>query len=369
MIHRQFRSLAALLCFVPLSLFGCGSGESPYSAPSQGSNSEPTTGAPKVVTGIDSKTLNPMTLPSTNPPGIPDGYIRQPAGWFHSSCVKEIPNGGSVDDQGNVTVNGTFIRQDPTPCPYAPILTTPGAPNSEGAGITGTDAGPPPDYQGYLEYAYQWSEGVGANMWDDVYVTMTVPDNPYIDNSQTIYLFPGLESSAACNSGNCFIYQPVLQYGCNPTLEYCTTWSFATYYVTGSGYSYYSPPLFTETGDTIYTYMAIVADNSGGFDWEIYASDQYYDYDTYQTETTSRALDFFISSALETYGLDSCYYLPQNDYAYFSGIALYAAKPNWNSYIKESYNPSIGPYGASPACGYDVDILPTGTYLFWRYND
>src|ERR1700729_1724292 len=83
-------------------------------------------GAPPTPGVTILSTTGPGTsVGGTNPPGVPDGYIPTPSGWFHSSCVRTVPNGGHVDTSLNITLNGEFIRQDP-PCPYEAILTTPG---------------------------------------------------------------------------------------------------------------------------------------------------------------------------------------------------------------------------------------------------
>src|SRR6266568_4644975 len=62
-------------------------------------------------------------------------FVATPAGWFHRSCVHEIPNGAKVDAAGNVTRADGTTFQIPK-CQYASTWNVPQPRSAPPAGPT-----------------------------------------------------------------------------------------------------------------------------------------------------------------------------------------------------------------------------------------
>lgn len=78
---------------------GCGA-ESPTSAPANQENSR----------SVDAEVAKVRDL-------LPPGYVETPNGQFHESCVHEVPEGGEVDKNGAVWLNGQLVSAPP-PCAF-----------------------------------------------------------------------------------------------------------------------------------------------------------------------------------------------------------------------------------------------------------
>jgi hypothetical protein len=134
------------------------------------------------------------TLDSNGQP--PADYVRTPNGYFHKSCVHDVPNGAQVDDNDNVTTNGVVTHFEP--CQY-PVISTPSA-------SLASSAPSPTIGHAWVESIEQDQSGQGFNLLE---VNSQIPGIPcYPGDQQTIYLFNGLEPVF-----NAFpLIQPVIGY-------------------------------------------------------------------------------------------------------------------------------------------------------------
>jgi hypothetical protein len=65
---------------------------------------------------------------------------------------------------------------------------------------------------GWVEDAYQFPPA-GMTDWDQIQAVLQVPTAPWTQTTQTVYFFPGVQSTL---DGGCGILQPVLQWGTSP---------------------------------------------------------------------------------------------------------------------------------------------------------
>src|SRR5689334_809799 len=48
---------------------------------------------------------------------LPAGYVETPNGQVHESCIHEVPEGGEVDKNGVIWLNGQVVSA-PSPCAF-----------------------------------------------------------------------------------------------------------------------------------------------------------------------------------------------------------------------------------------------------------
>ncbi len=128
----------------------------------------------------------------------PPGYLFTPGGrLLHASCVHEIPNGSTVDDDDNVHDSKGSLLMHLDACAY-PVLERRTHRASADAAI--------PGFTGYIDQATQVVPS-GATTWNFLQADVAVP-NWGGSNGETFFYWNGLYSPSNTN----FI-QPVLQWG------------------------------------------------------------------------------------------------------------------------------------------------------------
>ncbi|HWL88742.1 MAG TPA: hypothetical protein VNO21_23225 [Polyangiaceae bacterium] len=122
-------------------------------------------------------------------------FLRAPVGGIHRSCVHELEDGDSVDEQG--AIHSADGRVQPVgACGFAVKRAATSMPDS-------ADAVAPTD-NGWTEDA-NWTSPASLKLFS---AQFHVPAAPHSYTGQTIFLFPALEDTAGTA-----IIQPVLQYG------------------------------------------------------------------------------------------------------------------------------------------------------------
>ena len=234
-----------------------------------------------------------------------EGFVPTPAGWFHSSCVREVGEGALVDDSAEITaiVHRTGQRETLDPCLRVSILSGSAA------------AAPPPSITGgWVEDA--WLET--ANGIQTLQADISVPGGPGRNVNQLVYLFPGLEVSRASPMR---IFQPVLQWGASPAGG-GASWGIASWSVTSSGNALHSPLQSVNAGDAIHESM--VGSNCSGqtcSTWTISAVDNSRGVNSTLVVNNSSPLRLAQGGALEAYGIKACSDYPASPAA-FTGIGL-----------------------------------------------
>jgi hypothetical protein len=291
-------------------------------------------------------------------PTIPADYVFIPGGWTHPSCIHEVPNGAQIDEQLNVWVNGSIVAHY-APCAYTPIPITPNT------GIVSSNGANGPSYGGWVEDMEQLAPS--GDIFNFVYNEMTVPPVPDTQTPQTVYYFPGLESTI---DGNCGILQPVLQWGASPAYS-ATQWVGIAWWWAWSGQFFSKTACITSPGDTLKEWIAIGNSECGSYCTNYIVKLE--DTNTgcvasITTPNTTCQFNQAFPAVLEVdmgHPITSCTQVPSQ--AYFSDISLDlgpAVFPAFE-YTPVSYNPTpqfpIG--GNSPNCNWTMAWGSNDTFL------
>jgi hypothetical protein len=270
------------------------------------------------------------TLEQTDASQLP-GYVLTPAGWFHSSCVHEIPSGARVSIDHVVTLRDGSTYQIPK-CLYAAQLRFPHIRK----GLA------PPADTGWLEYTSTFAPS--GDSYRNLSASWKVPTRPVHSYSspEVYYTFPGIQNDA-------FILQPVLQYGFSPAGG-GNSWGLASWHCDGpSGQCDHSSLIAASPSDSIYGTVAASACAGGRCTWTVTSVDvtkgtrtilALADYDNYTWAT---------GGAVETHsGFTSCGYFPSAG-VFYKGISLSGRNgiitPTWQNIV---------PINPSPDCGFNV---------------
>jgi hypothetical protein len=288
-------------------------------------------------------------------------YVHVPGGVFtHKSCVHEIPAGGFVDENQNVTdSDGNFVMAIP-PCAYPPVITRHST-SSTSQSESQQSSGQSPSTNGWQSATIQYLPG-GATTWNLINANLVVPGTPE-DTGALQYYFNGLEPS-----DDSPILQPVLQYG-NGGDTGGQYWSVSAYQVFSNGTANYTAPLAVNTGDTLtfqiyihsvsgstYTYYVVPYDNnlnkhsSGGF--------------AQNSGNGGNNFIYYFPAVHESYGDNDC-----EDGVNFYNISQYADTTG-NALTYTYVNPAPVQFacdeGTSPSCFFCPQIASNkeSTYVF-----
>jgi hypothetical protein len=269
-------------------------------------------GAFALATGCTLDTSSsPADPPASPSPAEPSDFVQTPAGLVHKTCVHQLADGDTVDDQGNILrANGEL--EVLAPCAYVDPL-------QERKRLGGvTQAVQPATDNGWTETAY-WHAPTDVG---DFFSTGRVPYPPATQSSQLIYLFSALEDETEEN-----IIQPVLQWGYNGAFggKY---WGIASWYGGSywSGHYYASAYKAVKTGDFVAGAMEgqPPPDScAGGCNWvtSTWTSTQ----QTVIEVHTPLAWRYVFGGTIEVYGVNSCSEYPTYDY--FENFEIY----QWDS--------------------------------------
>ena len=271
-----------------------------------------------------------------------------PAGWYHRSCVHEVPNGARVGRDRVVTRNdGTSY--------HVPECMYPGRRSKTGQRIA-EDRTTPPINNGWMEWAqYSLSgdsrfRGLSAR-WD----TPSAPAGSY-STGQVYYTFPGLVST----TGHPYIIQPVLQYGNNGAFG-GSYWVAASWHCDDGSDCSYSTPISVSAQDDMLGTVTASDCQSGECSWTIITRDL-----TRETQSTFVVTDVdqypvAIGGAVEVYGLSACSQYPSTG-VFYSALSLsdhngQGVTPSWSTTV--AANPS-------PECSFSVSAT---TYTVDLYHN
>jgi hypothetical protein len=143
-------------------------------------------------------------------------YAATPAGYYHRSCVHEIPRGARVDSGGLVTRRDGSTYRIPK-CEYPPFGTVFDRVRTPWPQITDSN---------WIEWAQDTLDS--PNRFVQLSARWLVPSAPAgtFSSGQNYYAFPGLLSFSDLG-----LAQPVIQYGYNPGWG-GNVWTMASFYVT-----------------------------------------------------------------------------------------------------------------------------------------
>lgn len=138
-----------------------------------------------VTTPVSTSTNASKAVASISATGPTSGYVSTPAGWYHKSCVYEIPDGGRVNAANRVVTRRDGTTYHLSECAH------PAYPNWPQVARARRISLPPVD-TGWVEYAYEYARS--GQSYLDLEAAWHVPRTP--DNSysatEVFYAFPGL---------------------------------------------------------------------------------------------------------------------------------------------------------------------------------
>ena len=288
-----------------------------------------------------------VQLPTVNQSQMASmGYVATPSGWFHRSCVVEIPDGAYVDASGLVTRRDKTTFLIPTRCAYPsyPNLPRLGGPNAQ---FTPTSYGWIEDAQ-ITQSLPSWYSAISA-YWR----VPPAPAGQYTDN-QLYYTFPGLQANSETA-----IIQSVLQYGRNSWFG-GNYWTLASWSVSG-GVGHWSSWAVVQPGDLIFGWVRSSNCDGTSCDWAITSFDITRVWATTYTARLTKYYNFATGGALETYGLTSCDQYPGTGVV-FGPVAVLDASgrplsPTWTDTIRAQQ---------PPLCSFNV--TSTSTTVTLSYN-
>ena len=268
------------------------------------------------------------------------GYVLTPAGWFHSSCVHEIPAGARVSVDNVVTRRDGSRYQIPR-CAFRAHLTLP---HFQGGRAVPADTG-------WVEDAY--ASAPQGDAYRSLNATWTVPSAPThtFQYPEVYFTFPGIWNNA-------FILQPVLQYGyskAGPPGYWPPSWGLASWHCDGrSSVCDHSSLISASVHDAIYGEVSASACQGGLCTWTVTTVDLTKGTRTILTKTDYDNYFSATGGAVETHsGFNSCSYFPSAG-VFFTNIALSgrsgALTPDWGKAV---------PQNPSPSCGFDVKFTTT----------
>lgn len=276
--------------------------------------------------------------------------VLTPEGWYHRSCVHEVPNGAHVDFRTSMVT-----RPDGTTYQVGRCL-FPGRRNAHGVRVSA------PVNNGWIEYAEDHSS-LGAGHWfGSVTARWTVPSKPAgsYSSSQAYFTFPGIQSPSIG-----YIIQPVLQYGWAGDSGGHTFggnfWSAASWRCNYGSDCYYSAPITSiDAGDEMLGTVTASNCANGRCTWTIIARDL-----TKATQSTkivaSDTADYRFAdgAVVEVYALTSCNQYPRTG-VFYNSIGLFnengvGVTPIWSNVVT---------WGLDPECDFNVTSASSTVSLY-----
>lgn len=350
-------------------------------------------GAPSPAQGAGSTAPAATAVAQAHPRGgLPPGYMRVPNGVaLHGDCVHEVPSGGKVHANGDVTVDDVVVAHHDACAQPAIVAPRP----------TRADKSPAPTHEtpgvgGWVEAAWQWAPS--GQQFVVSTSTFVVPSEPTtkldpLENpgGQLIFLFPAVTAENSSDTASAAIVQPVLQWGntspnggitgVNGTdggsIGNSTSWTYSAWGVVGES-GYFSNPLTVNVGDTLQANMEMFAQSSSSVWWTIEAIDQTTGASSWEYVEFNVGNDLWASAqagVLEAYEVGLCSDFPASStifqypnfemgsFGTFEGSGVTSAPASSSGWI--SFLPgSAGGY-TGPSCGFNATIAATsfGTTL------
>lgn len=269
-----------------------------------------------------------------------EGYVLTPVGWFHRSCVHEIPSGASR--VGNVVTLPSGASYQIPKCQY------PAYPNALARAMSRhTDL---PADTNYVEYA-NYTPSI-AEQFRHLSASLIVPSGPDTTyaSKEIYYTFPGLSSHTSPS----YILQPVLSWG-NNGIYGGDYWSLSSWHCSFTiSQCTHSTPIYPSVGDSLYGTMDASSCTGVMCQWTVTAEDVTKGTSTTRTWADSDKYFNAVGGAVETHhGFTSCSDFPTQPMVY-TGISISdvngAVTPVWTRQYGRT---------SSPDCAFKI-VFPSG---------
>jgi hypothetical protein len=256
-------------------------------------------------------------------PGADSDWVSTPGGWYHKSCVHEVPSGSRGEANGMVhRPDGTSIQIPP--CHY---------PHGQRRGQNGVPSGTAdPSLDSWI---ISRSRDVGT-AHRSIVADWTVPLDPSVSYSgaQVYYAFPGLSNSNT-------IIQPVLAYHHDGS----NVWQLGSWSCGPS--CTHSTLISTSAGHSIHGTVTASGCSGGTCTWTIVTQDVTSSTSTTWTVTSDDGYQTSYSGVIEVHGgLTSCGAFPTNALK-MTNVAITDASgtissPSWFETLTSGLSPSCG---------------------------
>jgi hypothetical protein len=277
------------------------------------------------------------------PGTVPPDFVPTPHGWFHPSCVVEVRHGERL--RGDAIERADGSRRSLGRC---------GAPSYDARGGVRLPQETPPPYidQGWIEAA---ETRAGAIEW--LSARWTVPLDPIVAGSQTIYLFPGIVPLAT----NDTILQPVLGWNARGDRR----WSLASWNCCRNGNALHSPLVSVPAGADVTGFVAgsgCATDTGVCSAWQVQTSATSGAITVLDTDAYGEALDRTFAGSLEVYAVAECGQLPASGSVVFRELDVHLVggtpvAPAWTGDV----------WNVTPACSYGVVQDPAASAVQLRW--
>lgn len=265
--------------------------------------------------------------------------VATPNGWYHESCVHEIPDGAVTHQDGTTTLRDGSPFEVPE-CLY------PGRRNRDGV----RELTAAPVNEGWMEYAHYSLSG--GDSYRELSANWTVPNTPLgsYSSPRNYYTFPGFQ-------GGGYILQPVLSYGYAPGYG-GLYWRLASWRCNDGSNCTHSAAISASPGNAILGTIQASNCSQGQCLWTVTTRNQSTQTQTTRSWTDTEAYTFATGGAVEVNDITMCSQYPSNGVAYTS-ISLkdqtYAAvSPSWTAWYD---------WNATPWCDLDIDYTATSVTL------
>lgn len=293
---------------------------------------------------------------------LPPGYVETPNGQFHESCVHEVPEGGEVDKNGAIWVNGQIVRA-PAPCAFEVLHLNRASVVSATSGDVARQSNALL-IDGWTRYVEATANNMGVFpvRFNGLEATMTVPSAPSQQLFQTIFLFPSFTPADGMA-----ILQPVLRWG-----NGIQKWMVAGWYVDRSDNAYKSPWVQVNPGENIVGSVRDVRNSCVGTDctWDVRLTRAGTTLTSLRT-TSSEAYARVQKAVLEVSDVTSCKHLPASGFANFTNTKVYEPydPSNVDARIEVTNSLVWRKVTVDSSCGIDVLFPnPQTSKIVWNPN-
>ena len=271
-------------------------------------------------------------------------------GYFHPACVVHLHEGDIIAPGGDVLA-AQGKRRPARACMHT-RFDPDGRPHVAGQAPAATAAA----FNGWLAYSSADPSNTPPAL--AMSARWTVPAAPAVSDGQTLFFFPGLETSPNSDS----ILQPVLAWDG----EGEAAWTMTGWNCCIQGTVYEGTSISVSAGDTILGTMVGSSCSANGVcsNWQIESSDLTNGRSTtFSTSAYGQAFNWYFGGVMEVYGVASCAEFPASGQIVFNRVLVAdqsanPVTPAWTTTVSDG----------APPCGFVVDTSATRTRIRFSPN-
>jgi hypothetical protein len=272
------------------------------------------------------------------PANVPEDYVITPFGYFHPSCVQRLAKGERLMADGRLMHENGSVNAKAAVCSFPHYMRSAIANSARKSSAPGA-------INGWVDSA-SITTGSAKKSYGALIAIWTVPPQPYADDGQVLYFFPGFED---INDPQTSILQPVLGW-------YQGQWSIASWNCCLSGIVTSSHGVAVKAGDEIFG--AITSNCSAGTlscaTWDVLSVDLSTGGNTTLGNTPSQGqiFNWAFGGVLEAYYIDRCDDYPPDEHLAFQDVTVFdeqhhpLSSQNWSKAVDTSDSPQCS-YGLS----------------------